>query len=221
MQTDKVAIVGDRVIVAGTGAVGHGQRFQAHVKASGDAKLFQKPCVDVARELSRLGAGDFQHTGLRDHRDGHGYGYGALMAAPFEDRAELIEFGIADFQPEIKNTRLHFVSMGSGQMLAEPFMGFISRVIWGGQPPTVQAATLGVYWALQHAIKMAPGGVGPPICVSTLRKVDRTWTAQLLDDGQLEEQAQHIAAIEETIRKYPGEIIADAEATPPPKPPGQ
>jgi len=220
MATDKIAVVGDRVIVAGTGAVGLGQRFQGVVKAAWDAKAFQKPCLDCCRSLATSGVNDFRSTGTPFNNQ-IGFGFGALMAAPLEDRAQLVEFAISDFQPEVKNEKLHFVSMGSGQMLAEPFMGFISRVIWGGQAPDVQQATLGVAWALQHAIQMAPGGVGLPICIATLKKDAGNWRARLLSEEELQEPMQHIAAIEDRIRQYPSEILAQAQAQPPPVPPAQ
>jgi hypothetical protein len=38
-----------------------------------------------------------------------------------------------DFQPEIKRGKLFFVSMGSGQPLADPFLAFVKRVLWKDQ----------------------------------------------------------------------------------------
>lgn len=219
MATDKIAVVGDRVIVAGTGAVGLGQRFQGVVKAAWDAKVFQKPCLDCCKHLAATAVNDFRGTGVPFNGQGGGYNFGALMAAPLEDKPQLVEFALSDFQPEVKNDKLHFVSMGSGQMLAEPFMGFISRVIWGGQAPDVQQATLGVVWALQHAIEMAPGGVGLPIRIATLRKEGGAWKARVLTDEELQEPLQHIQAIEDRIRQYPAEILAQAMAQPEPPPP--
>jgi hypothetical protein len=218
MSTDKLAVVGDRVIVAGTGAVGLGQRFQSIVHQAWDAKAFGGKCIECCRGLTHNAVNDFKNTSVPFSRE-EGWGFGALMAAPLEDRPQLVEFGVLDFQPEIKNEKLHFVSMGSGQMLAEPFMGFISRVIWGGNPPDVQSATLGVFWALRHAIQMAPGGVGEPIRIATLRREKGQWKARILEDEELQEPSQHIAAIEERIRLYPGDVLRDAAAVPePPKP---
>jgi hypothetical protein len=36
--------------------------------------------------------------------------------------------------------------------------------------PTVDQARFGVYWVLDHTIKLAPGGVGGPIKMSELPK---------------------------------------------------
>jgi hypothetical protein len=38
-----------------------------------------------------------------------------MLAAPFGDQHDLIEFGTNDFQPEIKQGKLFFVAMGPGQ----------------------------------------------------------------------------------------------------------
>ncbi|MDB5474937.1 MAG: hypothetical protein JWP49_448 [Phenylobacterium sp.] len=219
MSTDKLSVVGDRVIVASTGAAGLGQRFQDVVKKSWDAKAFSQKCMDCCRSIAQSGVNDFKSTGVPYHPQ-YGWSFGSLMAAPLEDRPQLVEFDVHGLQPEVKNDKLHFVAMGSGQMLAEPFMGFISRVVWGGTSPDVQLATLGVYWALQHAIQMAPGGVGLPIKIATLRKVSGQWKAQILEEAELQEADQHIAAIEDRIRKYPSEVLAQAAAQPVPTPGG-
>ncbi|MBB3931712.1 hypothetical protein GGR25_002762 [Kaistia hirudinis] len=218
MASDKLAVVGDRVIIAGTGAVGLGQRFQDVVQKAWDKKAFNGKCVDCCRVLSHDAVNDFRGTGVPFVQD-QGYGFGALLAAPLEDRAQLVEFGTNDLQPEIKSDKLNFVSMGSGQMLAEPFMGFISRVIWAGNMPNVQSATLGVYWALRHAIQMAPGGVGEPIRIATLTRQKGHWMARILEDEELQEVGQHIDAIEERIRQYPAGVLREAAAQPLPEPP--
>jgi len=65
--------------------------------------------------------------------------------------------------------------------------------------PDVKTATFGVYWALDHAIKFAPGGIGAPIRIAVLRRVSNEWSARLLEEAELEEQAQHISEIESRI----------------------
>jgi hypothetical protein len=120
-------------------------------------------------------------------------------------------------RPKISETS--FLSMGSGQILADPFLAFISRVLWRASMPDVKIATLGVYWALAHAIKYAPGGIGEPIRVAVLRRQNGTWKATLVEEDELQEQAQHIDAIEERIGRYPADIIESAPTQPIPAPP--
>ena len=212
--TDKLSIIDGKVILAGTGAVGLGQRFQAIVDSHWKKKTFQKSCVECTKLLSANTINDFQSTGLRPTQ--HGYGFGALVAAPMEKRAELVEFGVADFQPERKDGKLNFVTMGSGQLLADPFMAFLSRVLWSGEQPDVKHALFGVYWALNHTIKYAPSGVGGPIKLATLQKANNDWSARILSSDELEETSQHIELVEEQIGKLPEQLLDDGNVEPVP-----
>jgi hypothetical protein len=74
-----------------------------------------------------------------------GLQFGALIGAYLEQAPRLVEFGSMDFQPEFKEGKLFFVSAGSGQLLADPFLAFVSRVLWKGMMPTVELARFGVY----------------------------------------------------------------------------
>jgi hypothetical protein len=221
LSDDKINIVANKIIIACTGAVGLSQRFHGVVKASWDKdKHFQKPSLDCAREISRATLKDFDHTGVpRLPPQQGGLGFGALMAAPLEGTAQLIEFGLLDFQPEIRKERLHFVSMGSGQVLADPFLAFVSRVLWNGQPPNVQMGALGLYWVLSHTIQYAPGGVGKPIKIAVLKKEKGDWVARSVEGDELQEPEQHVSEIEKLIASYPAAIVEAANATPPPAPP--
>jgi Proteasome subunit len=212
LTSDKIVIVGDRVIVAGTGQIGLGQRFADQVKQAHDAKLFQKAPVDVAKALAAMGSTDFASTGATKGS------YGALVGAPIEDSGQLIEFATADFQPELKNGKIHFVAMGSGQTLAEPFMSFVDRTFWRNKAPDVKTALFGVHWALSHTIRCAPGFVGDPICLAKLTKGNNGWKAELVSDEVLQEQAEHMAAIEERIAGYRDEMLGLVEAVAVPTP---
>ncbi len=211
LAADKIVIVGDRVIVAGTGQIGLGQRFAEQVKKAHDAKVFQKSSIEVAKQLSAMGRSDFGETTAPMGQ------YGALVACPAEGLGQLIEFAVSDFQPELKNGKIHFVAMGSGQMLAEPFMSFVDRTFWKSKAPNVKTALFGVHWALAHTIKCSPGGVGEPICLASLTKVKGEWRAELVSDDVLQEQAEHMAAIEERIAGYKDEMLGQVEAVPVPK----
>jgi hypothetical protein len=216
--TDKLAIVGDRVIVAGTGSVGLGQRFIGVVGKAWETKVFQKARWDCLKGITAEAVRDFQSTGVPQTTQS-GFGYGALLAAPLEDHACLVEFGLPDMQPEVKSGKLNFVSMGSGQVLADPFLAFASRVLWGESTPDVRTAMFGVYWALSHTISIAPGGVGGPIKIATLRRKKGQWAAELMEETELQEHAQHIAQIEARIGDYPKTVLEAATASPPPAPP--
>jgi hypothetical protein len=222
LTDDKISIIDKKIIIACTGAVGLSQRFYSVVKAAWNPpnKLFQKSCNECIREISRAAIKDFEHTGVPRHPPVQGgLQFGSLMAAPLDGSAQLIEFSPSDFQPEIKRDRLHFVSMGSGQVLADPFLAFISRVLWGDKQPDIHIGAFGVYWVLSHTIQYAPGGVGPPIKIAVLKKEKGDWVARVVEGDELQEPEQHVAEIEKLIAGYPKAIIEGATGTPPPKPP--
>jgi hypothetical protein len=220
LSDDKINIIDNKIIIASTGSVGLSQRLAVVVKNAWNAKAFQKPCIECAREIARAAVQDFEHTGVPRLSPAHGgLQFGTLMAAPLDGAAQLIEFGTSDFQPEIKKDRIHFVSIGSGQLLADPFLAFVSRVLWGGNIPDVQMGAFGVYWVLSHTILFAPGGVGPPIKIAVLKKEKGAWVARSVEGDELQEPEQHVAEIEKLIAGYPRAIIEAAKATPLPTPP--
>jgi hypothetical protein len=215
---DKVITIGGQVIIATTGPVGLSQRFHGIVENCFNGGAFNTPCIQCMPAISAATIQDFVSTGVpRTPQDG--FGFGAMLAAPIAGRHELIEFDHVTMQPERKTGTAHFVSMGSGQILADPFLAFVSHILWRGAMPTVKIATLGVHWTLSHAIQYAPGGIGAPIRIATLRNVNGSWRADLIQEDQMQEAAQHIGAIEERIGNYPAEIIEAASAAPIPAPP--
>jgi hypothetical protein len=79
--------------------------------------------------------------------------------------------------------------------------------------PTVEEAKLGVYWVLDHTLKLAPGKVGPPIRLATLRMTEGKWTAAEQDT---QEFAQYVEELENHIGKFIRATVEDAAANPPP-----
>jgi hypothetical protein len=216
---DKIQIVGDRVIYAITGAVGLGQRVGAIIKDAHDNKNhFRKPCMDCCKEITKAVIADFKSTNVLFHGQ-DGYGFGTLVAGPFGSSHELVEFGPMDFQPEVKQEKIFFVSMGSGQTLADPFLAFVARVLWGNAAPTTDFATFGVLWVLSHTVQFAPMGIGKPLSLAVLKQVGGKWQARKLDSDELQEQEQHIWEIEKRIGEYPQSLLEEAPESTPPRPP--
>lgn len=194
----KVHVVGDDVIIAGTGQVGLGQRFQAIVAAERPAFQFhKKSAVEIVRHISGSTSNDFAST-----RAPHGQ-FGALMAFPCKDTFALCEFAITDFQPELKTQNLWYVSMGSGQPITDPFLGMFRRVFWKGGMPKVKEALFAVTWALDHTIELNPGGIKGPPQIAVLEK-DSTGKlrAKILIDEELAEHIDSVRGAEEHLSKY-------------------
>jgi len=127
-KTSKVHIIGDKVISAGTGQVGLGQRFDFVVESYYNqlkGNFDSKPYQEIGRELCSLTLRNFGSTGVGGNQ------FGALLAFSASGKFHLCEFATQDFQPEFKTVDLWYVSMGSGQLIADPFLGLIRKIFWG------------------------------------------------------------------------------------------
>jgi hypothetical protein len=209
----KIKIFGDQVIVACTGAIGYAQRLHEHIEAALKGGVFTNFAVrECTTNVSKRFLSDLAGS-MASSNSQNGIGFGALIAAALKDGPFLAEFAANDFQPELKTEKLFFVSMGSGQVLADPFLAFVSKVMWKGKMPTVDDAKFAVYWVLDHTIKLAPGKVGPPIRLATLRNVAGKWVAAEQDT---QEFAQYVEELEDHIGKFIRAPVEEAAANPPP-----
>src|SRR5437868_5346019 len=164
-KVKKVEVIADQVIIAATGAVGLGQRFSEIVREYWINKKGQsKNHIEIAKDLCRAGCEDFASTGVQKGL------YGALVAFPSSKskRPQICEFPITDFQPEFKNEKMWFVSLGSGQPITDPFLGLMRRVFWGDTPPHLNDAIFAVTWSLKHVIELNPGGINGPQQIAVL-----------------------------------------------------
>jgi hypothetical protein len=199
-SNDKIRIFPDGVIMAATGAVGFSQRLTHHIEQAISGHVFRNLSAhDCTVNISKRLLTDFQNSLVQSYQP-QGLRFGALLAAAIKGEPCLIEYGTTDFQPEIKQDKLFYVSMGSGQVLAEPFLAFVSRVLWKGIMPTVKDAMFGVYWVLDHTIKLAPGGVGGAIKLAILHKPAAAWIAEEIQDQQ--EPAMFIEQLEAHIGRF-------------------
>lgn len=192
-RTHKLTVVHDHVIVAGTGAVGLNQRFARCVEVRWVDGTFGQHVIDVGKALCNDARTDFASTQAKPD-------YGALVAYATKDRPQLIEFPPGSLQPEFKDNRLWYVTMGSGQPILDPFLGLIRKVLWRDNMPTVREATFAVTWALEHAIDVNPGGIGPPISVGVVERQRGSFTARVLDDDELSEHLERLRSVEEGLR---------------------
>ena len=205
--SEKLKIVGDRIIIAGTGEVGLGQRFvnvveNAHSK---DKVLEGKSGLDVAKILARKGIDDFLET-LTPQKL-----YGALVAYPTGNKCNLCEFAITNFQPELKNDNIWYVSMGSAQFITDSFLAFIREVFWKNGVPSVNDGIFAVYWTLKHAVAYNSGGVNDPIRIAVLDGSTGRLRARILDDEELFEHQENIDECKNVLRELQDKHQPDHE----------
>ena len=196
----KVTIIENKVIVAGAGQVGLGQRFNAVVEKAWSEKVFtgtNNTPLEIAKHLSAAGIKDFVETSAPKGE------YGALVAFPCGRKFCLCEFAIKDFQPELKDENIWYVSMGSGQTIADPFLGLLRRTFWKDSPPKLSEGIFAVTWTLEHAIELNPGGIKGPSQIAVMSANESgDLLARLLDDAELGEHIDNVHGAEEYLSKY-------------------
>jgi hypothetical protein len=154
-----------------------------------------------------------------------GWGLGALVAFVSNNNPQLIEFDGVQFHPELKGQPdpargdrprvWRSVSMGSGQMMSDPFLGHAYRLLFGDTVPRVDRAKLAVSWTLDHVIRYNTGGIGGAQRLAILeRNRDGAWQASYVDPKgeikqQLDEMERYISDFGRQTATFP-----DAPETP-------
>ncbi len=207
-KTNKIEIIDEKIIVAGTGQVGIGQRFCDIVKIASKEHVFDKTPIGVGKELSSRGIKDFQYTFIQPGQ------YGALVAYVSKGSFHLCEFAVTNFQPELKTkeSKLWFVSMGCGQFITDPFLGFMRRVFFKDRLPTVADAIFITTWTLQHVIELNVGGINGPIQMAAIKdKSKDQFVASIITEADLSEHCGNVRAAETYLAGYK-DILSGSES---------
>lgn len=196
--SEKISIIDGRIIIAGTGQLGLGQRFVEVVSDVWNNEKFQGTPLQIAKGLCVNGIQDFASTGASMGE------YGALVAYPAEGKPCLCEFAITDFQPEMKTAdRIWYCSMGSGQNITDPFLAFMRNVFWtDGRQPNVREGVFATAWALEHVVDCNPGGVDGPISIAVLEVKKKNLSARRIKDEELSEIREHIDEAKTRLRDF-------------------
>lgn len=198
---NKTQVVGDEILYGGTGSVGLGQRFHALLTSYVNTTELRKSgeAIHIGKEISKLSVQDFSSTGASNGT------FGALLGCANKNKGFcLIEFSIADMQPELKTPLMWFSSMGSGQPIVDPFLGLIRKSLFANSQPKLNEGIFAVTWALQHAIELNPGGINGPMQVGVVAmdKTNKFIEARLLSEADLSEHHQNVDAITKHIGDY-------------------
>ena len=194
---EKICVIANNVIIAGSGQIGMGQRFCHVVEKAWKKGIFGKHPLDIGRDLSRLGIDDFGYTQAPVGQ------YGALVAFFSGGKPCLFEFQIQDFQPEYKTDSLWYCSMGSGQPITDPFLAFMREIFWQDGPPNLQEGIFATIWTLEHAIKINPGGINGPVQIAVLESLKGApFTARKLKDNELDEHRENIHQAQLCLRGF-------------------
>lgn len=211
----KLTRLDSRTLMAATGAVGIAQVIGDMIlRKSGAGQLggqktpeqiMQEVGVDIANSVRPYL--DTAHIQKAVVGDASASLCKTMVAIPVRRSPCLFTF---DFNgaPEKATPDLPFVSMGSGQMIADPFLAFLKRAFWKESQPTVAEGRLVAVWTIDHVCQTNPGGVGGDIQLATLVGDD----ARIVGEEEVQEHKQRAAiaerALVQSIRGTDGAEVA-------------
>jgi 20S proteasome alpha/beta subunit len=235
----KLRLMGSQVVVGVSGPVGLGQRI------AGEIEALQKLGIPIDQNQRKLlsTCKPYEALGFMRHliwsivgqeleiarTASQAIGACAFQSALAQTIAALLvanEPCLFSFDQQGSGEQatddLPFVAIGSGQLIADPFLAFIRRIFWKDQVPTLEQGVFAACWAIQHAIHTNAGGVGPPIQIVTFSKgkdgAKPIWQAQEMLPETNDERLQFIDVLEKKIAELPN-IMMDKKSADAPMPP--
>lgn len=222
----KLSILHGKIVVGVSGPVGLGQKIVQGVDDLYDAnKLSGKNSCDAMKifsetlreqikpeyEMVQVSSKVLGNTAV------NGILSSTIIALPIKREACLIQF---DHQgsSEQATEDLPFISIGSGEPIADPFLGFIRRIFWKDGVPETNGGIFAAYWTLRHAISLHPGGVADPIQVVVLKREGSDWTVNEIQASELAEHKEAMQAAEAKLANFREELVDDDMASPVPNP---
>lgn len=207
--TKKIEVIGSQIILAVSGPIGVAQSFRDEIGAlAGSSGISPWRTVpDAKRQLKDKLWGPAGEAWKRAEVVAKTTGAmpavqsantHSVVAFPLQggNTAHLVQFD-PQCNPEEVTANLPFVSAGSGQAMADPFLAFLRRVLWPDALPTVQDGVFAALWTLDYAIKATPGGVTEPIQIVTLvQEPNKVWIARQVP---FDEHRQALTEVEEQI----------------------
>jgi hypothetical protein len=198
---EKIEIIDNKVIVACTGAVGLSQRFNFIINnyIKSENPPLRQPAWSIVKSWCSSAISDFRST----YADKNGeVPLGALVAFPADNKPRLCEFALGSFQPELRDEKIWFSSMGCTQYLTDSFLAFMRDIFWCDDQPNIQGGILAVTWTLDHAIEVNVGGVKDPISIAILEYSEKNeLNARKLDEKERDEHLEFIKHLKKEYKK--------------------
>ncbi len=207
--TEKLNIIGEEVILAGTGSLGLRQRFRDIVRDAWEKGLLKKSRpIELGKYFSANAIRDFAST------QAPAGAFGAMLAFPYQGSGSICTFEPVHFQPELIEETLWYDSMGSAKHITDPFLALMRKAFWTSGPPLVYDAVFAATWALEHAIEVNPGGVNGPIRIAVIERQRGRLKARLLSESELLEHKQNVVATYEALRRFRDQSSATTRSLP-------
>ncbi len=205
-EVQKVRKLNDHIIYCGTGAVGISQIISDRILALWASKAFSGTVTPEAA-MHNIGTdiaqtvGPYLQTGQLQHALTGAASTSlckSLIAMPVGHKPHLFQF---DFNgaPERCTIDLPFVALGSGQVIADPFLAFLRRLLWTGREPTLSEGRLAAVWTIDHVSRTNPGGVGGEIQLATLEPGKTLPVVAIASRETVEEHRQKVVLAEQAL----------------------
>jgi len=136
----------------------------------------------------------------------------ALLALQVENELRLYECTQQCSFEEV-TSELTFAAIGSGLGNAHMFLAFLKRVFFENALPSIADGVFYTVWALDHAIRTAPGGIADPKQIMTIR-LDGDGPELVIGEltqPEIIEHLQNYVSAEAYLRGYRDQISGDPE----------
>jgi hypothetical protein len=129
-----------------------------------------------------------------------GFNFSAILGFTLNDNNHyLCKYDNRLIPTIIRNDGIWHIIQGSGQLVAEPSMHLVKKLLNIKRKPTVNEASTLVYWTIQHAIEVSSGGIGGDIKIKILKKDNNIYT---ITDGDIVEHKIAIDGLYTHIHQY-------------------
>jgi ATP-dependent protease HslVU (ClpYQ) peptidase subunit len=229
-QAEKLYVIGQDVVLGTSGPVGLGQSYNSEVvsKVKNTGNRAKWKSVPLARK--DLTKAMWDHAGKVWDRASvvaktvgmnialQEANHETLIALPVKDEPCLLGFS-HQYESVEYDQQMPIVSIGSGQLVADPFLAFIRRIFWPNSLPAINDGVFAAVWALTHTITSQPGGVGEPIQVVTLANDKGNWRVEAVPSRDLDEHRIMIQDMQEEMRKVSKKTFSEPPKSPIPEQP--
>lgn len=175
--------------------LGFAQRYRN--KLSKKWSTLPRDIDEKINELSAIGLQEFYETHFPQHKLDVPISF--LIGFVHQDKHYLVGLPEGDFQPISYDTDHWYCTLGSGAEIITPFIGFIRKIYWKDEPPTVAQAIFHAYICLKLAVEINAGGVNGEIHIGIIEKDEKTgqYNAKKQDENDMAYNDQmHDAAID-------------------------
>jgi len=206
----KIEIIDERVLIGCAGPIGLAQRLRGELEIFlKDKKSRGKPyqvMTDMRRAFASHINDELDAAGRAQRVIGSAAQSSALgfsLVAMVPDGTPTLFTFDQQGAPEEASDQLPFVTIGSGQASADPFIAFLRGIFWEpGKLPTRAEGQFAVVWTLRQCIETTPGGIAEPIHLFELAGDGQKFVARHVEDAELQEHIQAVDDAKEVLRTW-------------------